>query len=732
MSKIVLKIGGMSCSACSNGLEKYLNKQDGINQATVNLVMANAMIDYDEAKVTRKMLDKFVKDAGFESLGIYNENEEEKTGSSKKILFIVFAALSVILMYVSMGHMIGLPEIPLIGAMSNPLGYALALAVLTVPFLVYGFDILKSGIKNALHKMPNMDTLVALGVTSSFLYSVYGLIMTALGSTEHVHSLYFESSAIVIFFIKLGRYIDSVSKDRTKDAIKSLVQITPRDATIKLNGVEKSVTIDEIKKGDTVISRPGERIAVDGTVTAGRAHIDESFITGESKPALRKPGDRVIAGSTDYDGYIEYRAEKIGRESKISEIVRIVVEATSTKAPLARIADTISGFFVPAIILIALLSFIGYLLAGQSFAAALNTFVTVLVVACPCSLGLATPLAIVVSEGKCAGKGILIKRSEVLENASKTDTVVFDKTGTLTYGKLKIAAINNYSGLDDNELISLAAALEAGSSHPIAKAFTGFASAEKLSVPQADDFESIDGKGITAAVNGKRYFAGNAGLMAENGIDGVREDDGRRLSEDGNSLVYIADENSVLGLIGVNDVLRENAARVVTELREMGIETVMLTGDNETTAEKAAARAGIDRVIAGVLPADKGAAIKTLQAAGKRIMMVGDGINDSPALTISDIGVGMNSGSDIAMDSSDVILMNGDLSRIPELIKTSGATVKNIKQNLFWAFFYNCLMVPIAIGALKPLGIVINPMLGSIAMTVSSLTVILNALRLKK
>ncbi|MBQ7549792.1 MAG: heavy metal translocating P-type ATPase, partial [Clostridia bacterium] len=355
-----------------------------------------------------------------------------------------------------------------------------------------------------------------------------------------------------------------------------------------------------------------------------------------------------------------------------------------------------------------------------------------LVVACPCSLGLATPLAIVVSEGKCAGKGILIKRSEVLENASKTDTVVFDKTGTLTYGKLKIAAINNYSGLDDNELISLAAALEAGSSHPIAKAFTGFASAEKLSVPQADDFESIDGKGITAAVNGKRYFAGNAGLMAENGIDGVREDDGRRLSEDGNSLVYIADENSVLGLIGVNDVLRENAARVVTELREMGIETVMLTGDNETTAEKAAARAGIDRVIAGVLPADKGAAIKTLQAAGKRIMMVGDGINDSPALTISDIGVGMNSGSDIAMDSSDVILMNGDLSRIPELIKTSGATVKNIKQNLFWAFFYNCLMVPIAIGALKPLGIVINPMLGSIAMTVSSLTVILNALRLKK
>ncbi|MBQ7549261.1 MAG: heavy metal translocating P-type ATPase, partial [Clostridia bacterium] len=414
----------MSCSACSNGLEKYLNKQDGINQATVNLVMANAMIDYDEAKVTRKMLDKFVKDAGFESLGIYNENEEEKTGSSKKILFIVFAALSVILMYVSMGHMIGLPEIPLIGAMSNPLGYALALAVLTVPFLVYGFDILKSGIKNALHKMPNMDTLVALGVTSSFLYSVYGLIMTALGSTEHVHSLYFESSAIVIFFIKLGRYIDSVSKDRTKDAIKSLVQITPRDATIKLNGVEKSVTIDEIKKGDTVISRPGERIAVDGTVTAGRAHIDESFITGESKPALRKPGDRVIAGSTDYDGYIEYRAEKIGRESTISEIVRIVVEATSTKAPLARIADTISGFFVPAIILIALLSFIGYLLAGQSFAAALNTFVTVLVVACPCSLGLATPLAIVVSEGKCAGKGILIKRSEVLENASKTDTVV--------------------------------------------------------------------------------------------------------------------------------------------------------------------------------------------------------------------------------------------------------------------------------------------------------------------
>jgi Cu+-exporting ATPase len=732
MTKIVLKIGGMSCSACSNGLEKYLNKQDGIGNASVNLVMANALIEYDENKVNRKMLDKFVKEAGFESLGIYDENEEEKPQSKRKLMFIIFAALSVFLMYVSMGHMIGLPQIPFLNMTVNPVNYSIALLILTLPFLFYGFDIIKSGIKNAIHLMPNMDTLVAIGVLSSFLYSLYGTIMVILGNESYMHSLYYESSAIVIFFIKLGRYIDSVSKDKTKDAIKSLVQITPKDAVIKIDGVEKKVTIDEIKKGDTVISKPGERISVDGTVISGKTHIDESFITGESKPVLKEAGSKVIAGSNNYDGYIEYRAERIGKESTISEIVRIVIEATSTKAPLAGIADKISGYFVPSIIVIAILSFIGYLIADRQFNEAINTFVTVLVVACPCSLGLATPLAIVVSEGKCAKNGILIKKSEVLENASKIQKVVFDKTGTLTYGNLRVSSVNNHSSMSDDEIMSLVSGIESKSSHPIAKAFSDYINSKNIKSSSAYDFVNLDGRGISAFVETKKYYVGNSKLLDEAGINNPYKSDELRLSQNGNSIVYVADEKEVLAVIGVNDKIRDNAKSVISELKSLGAEPIMLTGDNEKTAKKIADELGIEKIIAGVLPAEKGNAIKDLQKDGKRIMMIGDGINDSPALTLSDIGVGINSGSDIAMDSSDVILMNNDLTKVVDLINTGSRTVRNIKQNLFWAFFYNCLMIPIAIGLLSPLGITINPMIASIAMTLSSLTVILNALRLKR
>jgi Cu+-exporting ATPase len=515
MTKIVLKIGGMSCSACSNGLEKYLNKQDGIGNASVNLVMANALIEYDENKVNRKMLDKFVKEAGFESLGIYDENEEEKPQSKRKLMFIIFAALSVFLMYVSMGHMIGLPQIPFLNMTVNPVNYSIALLILTLPFLFYGFDIIKSGIKNAIHLMPNMDTLVAIGVLSSFLYSLYGTIMVILGNESYMHSLYYESSAIIIFFIKLGRYIDSVSKDKTKDAIKSLVQITPKDAVIKIDGVEKKVTIDEIKKGDTVISKPGERISVDGTVISGKTHIDESFITGESKPVLKEAGSKVIAGSNNYDGYIEYRAERIGKESTISEIVRIVIEATSTKAPLAGIADKISGYFVPSIIVIAILSFIGYLIADRQFNEAINTFVTVLVVACPCSLGLATPLAIVVSEGKCAKNGILIKKSEVLENASKIQKVVFDKTGTLTYGNLRVSSVNNHSSMSDDEIMSLVSGIESKSSHPIAKAFSDYINSKNIKSSSAYDFVNLDGRGISAFVETKNIMSATVNCLTK-------------------------------------------------------------------------------------------------------------------------------------------------------------------------------------------------------------------------
>lgn len=731
MKKINLKIGGMSCSACSNGLEKYLNKQTGVISASVNLVMANALIEYDESVLNRKKIEKFVKEAGFESLGLFDEFEKNSSPKMSKLWFVIMTALAVILMYISMGSMIGLPEIPFLAMHTHDKAFASSLLILTVPFLVYGFDIIKSGFKNLFHRTPNMDTLVTLGVLTSLIYSIFSVVMIFMGHHHYIHRLYFESAAIVIYFIKLGRYIDSVSKDKTKEAIQSLVQITPKDAVIKTAEGEKKVTIDEIQKGDTVICKPGERIAVDGTITFGKTHLDESFITGESKPAAKEIGAKVIAGSINYDGYIEYSAERIGKESTISEIVHIVTEASSAKIPLARIADRISSYFVPTIIGIAILSFVGYLAAGQGFNAALNTFVTVLVVACPCSLGLATPLAIVVSEGRCAKNGILIKKGDVLETASKINKVIFDKTGTLTYGNLKISRVIDFGKMPEKDMMSLVCSAEAKSSHPISKAFAEYAKDNILTLSEPEQFENIDGMGIRTVIDGKSYYFGNAKLLAKYGIENDRLDDANALADEGNTLVYVADEVQILSIIGINDIIRDNVDRLIRTLHSFHVEPIMLTGDNEQTAKKIATQAGIEHVISGVLPAEKGNVIKELKAEGDKVMMIGDGINDSPALALSDIGVSVNSGSDIAMNSADVILMNDDLMKIPELIRTSRATVRNIKQNLFWAFFYNCLMIPIAIGALKHFNITINPMIASLAMTLSSFTVIINALRLR-
>ena len=456
MKKIILSIDGMTCSACSNGLEKYLNKQNGVYNASVNLVMANATVDYDEKILNKEKIEEFVKQAGFKSLGEFKEIKFEEKSKKEKIKFIVFTILAIVLMYISMGHMINLPTIPFLDPHTNSTNYMISLLILTICFMWYGFDILKNGYKNLIHKTPNMDTLVGIGVITSFLYSLYNMYLVLAGDHTQVMNLYFESASIVIYFIKLGRYIDGLSKDKTKEAIQKLVKITPNTAVIKVNGVEKQVTLDEIHKGDTVVSKAGEKIAVDGEIITGKAHLDESFITGESKPTSKEVGSKVIAGSLNYDGYIEYKAEKIGRESTVSEIVRLVVQASNTKAPIAKIADKVSGYFVPAVIAIAIITFIAYLAIGKDIGTAITTFVTVLVVACPCSLGLATPLAIVVSEGKCASNGILIKKSEILENAQKVNTIVFDKTGTLTYGKLKIAEVINYSSLEQNSLLQLA------------------------------------------------------------------------------------------------------------------------------------------------------------------------------------------------------------------------------------------------------------------------------------
>ena len=760
MKKVLLKIGGMTCSACSSGLEKYLNKQDGIESAAVNLVMNNANIQYDEQKLTLEQIEKFIEKAGFESLGIDNFQKEEKKQNNQKYKLIALGVLAIITLYISMGHMIGLPAIPFLNMRENPINYAIVLLILSIVACIFGWNILKNGYKNLVHKSPNMDTLVGLGVLSSILYSLYATFMILKGNHEYVNNLYYESAVIIIFFIKIGKYVENRNKDKTKEAISQLMMITPKHATVLRNGKQVQVTIDEIKEGDIVICRPGEKIAVDGEIVEGITHIDESFITGESMPVKKEKGKKVIAGSINYEGTIEYKAEKIGKESTVSEIVKLVVEATSTKAPIAKIADKISGIFVPVIMIIAVLSGIIWLAINRDVAWAINVFISVLVVACPCSLGLATPLSIVIASGESSKKGILIKNSEALENAHKVKTVVFDKTGTLTKGKLSLSKINNYTEnysnsqelkanglenvetdsnekgkkLSDNNIIKLVASIETKSEHPIARSIVEEANERKIELEKVKEFQNFAGLGVTALYNGEKYIIGNKKLIKQNNIEISQQvlKDEEKLQKAGNSILFVAKENILIALLGVKDNVKENAKDVVSKLKLLGINVVMLTGDNKKTAKAIANSIGIDSVIAGVMPKDKAKTIENLKKNNELVMMCGDGINDSVSLVKADVGVSVGSGTDVAMDSSNVVLMNNNLEKIVDLIEISKKTIRNIKQNLFWAFFYNLCMLPIAVGVLSPLGITINPMMASIAMTISSVTVTLNSLSLKR
>ena len=729
MKKVLLKIGGMTCSACSSGLEKYLNKQDGVVRANVNLVMNNASIEYDDKKLSLKDIEKFVDKAGFESLGIDNLKKEERKKSGEKINLILTSIFSIAILYVSMAYMIGLPDIPFLSMMEHPLNYAVSLLVLTTVVLGLGYNILKNGIKNLIHGTPNMDTLVTIGVLASFIYSVYETVQIFLGDASFVHSLYYESAAIVIFFIRIGKYVEGINNDKTKEAIQELMTITPNSAVIERDGKELTVTLDEIEKGDIVICKPGEKVAVDGTVVYGISHINESFITGESMPVKVEAGSKVIAGSINYEGAIKYKAEKIGRESTVSEIVRMVVEATNTKAPISKLADRVSSVFVPIVIAIAIITFIVWLIIGKSFAVALNYFVTVLVVACPCSLGLATPLAIVIASGVCSKKGILVKNSESLENAHKVKTIIFDKTGTLTKGTLSFSKMYNYSDLNDDDIFKIIAGVEKKSEHPIAKAIVEEAEKRNIDFDEVKEFKAISGQGVFAVVENYDVLIGNKRLMDANNIS-VNESDFDELVNDGNSILYVSLNNKVVALIGVKDVVKENVSEVISSLKKKNINVVMLTGDNEVTAKKIAEIAGIETVVANVMPSQKAEYVEKFKKDGL-VMMCGDGINDSVSLVKADIGVSVSSGTDIAMDSAQVVIMNDNLDRINDLIRISSKTIRNISGNLFWAFFYNICMIPIAMGVFVGLEVSMNPMLAALAMVFSSLFVVLNALRLR-
>ncbi len=729
MKKVILKIEGMTCSACSSSLEKYLLKQNGIDDALVNLVMSSASISYED-NITLDDLNRFVSEAGFKSLGIYDEQDNDSP--NKKTYFIVNGLLALLVLYISMSHMIHLPVIPFLHMMIHPINYSVCLFIFSLYFIYFGRDIIYNGVKNIKYKSPNMDTLVTLGVISSFIFSTFNMFMILKGNNEYVESLYFESVCIILYLIKFGRYIDDISKEKTKDAIKGLVTITPKTALLFVNNKEKEVSIDEVKKEDILIAKPGNRFAVDGIIVKGSTHVDESFISGESIPVKKSIDDKVVAGAINLDGEVLYKAENIGKNSTISEIVRLVVEATNTKAPIARIADKVSGVFVPIVITLAVITFIIHLILGFTFSESIVYFVTVLVCACPCALGLATPLAIVISEGLCAKNGILVKKSEILENANKIDVIVFDKTGTLTYGDLRISKIINNSGYSNNSLLEIVSSLESKSTHPIASAFKSYASDNGLKSLNVSDFKNLAGIGLSGVINEKEYLIGNNKIFDKYKLDNNMFKEEKELSLDGNSIVYILENGKVIALIGVKDIIRDNASRVIKKLKQINKRMIMLTGDNEITANIIAKSIGIKEVIANVSPKDKSNKIKELKSKGLKVMMVGDGINDAPSLSLADIGVSLNSAIDIAADSADVILMRNDLNSIYNLFDISRKTLANIKGNLFWAFFYNACMIPIACGLLEFVNVLMNPMIAGLAMTLSSFTVILNALRLKR
>lgn len=719
MKKTILNIEGMTCSACSNGLEKYLNKQEGIIEARVNLVMAEALIEYDDF-LTRQDLDRFIKEAGFKSLG-------EKTADGNKKhslkLIILFAILAILQMYISMGNMIGIPVPEIVNKMNNPIIYTSISIIITILFIIWGFDIIKNGIKNIIHKMPNMDSLVGIGVIVNFLYSLYNAISIYQGNILQIGNLYFESSSMIILFIKIGRYIDKKNKSKAIDTIKNLVTITPKKGTVIKDGKEMIVTINEIAIDDIVVSKPGERIAVDGIITKGNTHTDESFLTGESKPVSKKVGSKVMAGSINYDGYIEYKAVKVGKDSEISHIVDLVVEATNTKAPIARLADKISGYFVPVIFVISVLAFILNIVLTRNFNEAIIALVSVLVVACPCSLGLATPLAMVVSIGNASKKGIVIKSSETIENINKVSTIVFDKTGTLTKGKLEIADEKYADSSNKEEILKLLQSLESKSNHPLAKSI----SKNALNLDDVEDFEEIAGQGIKGKIDKITYFAGNRKLIGNRNIENIFEKEEEEFSKKGESIIYFCNNKEMLAIIGLRDEIKPKMKETIRLLKNLNKRIIMLSGDNEKTAEAISTELQIQEVYSNISPKGKLDKIRELNESGQ-VAMVGDGINDSPALKSASIGISVSNGTDISSDSSDIILLTDDMKKIVDLINIGKNTIRIIKQNLFWALFYNICMIPLATGIFP---IALNPMLASLAMTLSSLTVVLNSLRLK-
>ena len=740
------KVTGMTCSACSSRVEKCVEKLDGVNTVSVNLLTNSMQVDFDENKLTEEKIADSVIQAGYgmEIPTGKSEKKEEKEDiveknieSMKKRTIWSFIFL-IPLMYVAMGHMVGLPQPSFLRGDVNAVSFALTQFLLCIPVLYINRAYFERGFRSLIHGAPNMDTLISVGSGASLIYGIFAIYRMGYGlGTQnmelvhrYLHDLYFESAVMILALINIGKYLEARSKGKTSEAIQKLIDLAPKTALVERNGQVLEIAAEDVLQGDILQVKPGSSIPADGVVVEGMTSVDEATITGESMPVEKKTGDTVTAATLNKTGFIRMRAARVGKDTTFSQIIRLVEEASSSKAPIARMADKIAGIFVPTVMGIALLTGIVWLVMGAEFEFALSCAIAVLVISCPCALGLATPVAIMVGTGKGAENGILIKSGEALEITHNVQSVVLDKTGTITKGKPVVTDIISF-GMSENEILKIGAALEKKSEHPLAEAV--LLKAKGMELPNAENFAAIPGKGITAEIQGSVYYAGNQKLIKEQGISCEKALSSiEKLSEEGKTPLILADEKQILGVIGVADVVKPTSAKAIQELKKLGIQVIMLTGDNARTAKAIQKQLDIDTVIAEVLPQDKEREISRLQEEGRAVAMVGDGLNDAPALARADVGIAIGAGTDVAIESADIVLMKNDLQDVATAIELSKAVIRNIKENLFWAFFYNVCGIPLAAGVLYPVfGLKLSPMFGAAAMSLSSLFVVSNALRLR-
>ena len=736
-------ITGMTCSACSAHVYKAVSKLDGVKNVNVNLLSNNMVVEYDD-NIKPSDIITAVVDAGYGAqVASQNKSDNKKVNKEHinesdlmyerlKYSFIFFIPV----LYLSMGPMMHLPNLPILQGYENSLNYAFTLFLLTIPIVFINRAFFIKGYKALIHKAPNMDTLVALGAFSAMIYGIFAIYRIGYGLAvsdhelvmKYSHSLYFESAATILTLITLGKYLEAKSKKKTSKALEKLMDLTPKTAIIERDGKEYTVLVDEVKAGDIVIVKPGGSIAVDGEIIEGNTTIDQSSITGESMPVEKSIGDKVISATINKTGYIKYRALKVGKDTTISQIIALVEEAANSKAPISKLADKISGIFVPIVITIAIISAVFWLYMGMSFEFALSIAISVLVISCPCALGLATPVAIMVGTGRGAENGILIKSAESLEAAHSINAIAIDKTGTITEGKMTVKSVEVYK-YDENTILQTAYTLEKSSAHPIAKAIVNKCEKLGFDVFSATDFNSYNGLGISCIINGKKYSCGSAKFMTSLAIEYKNK---QKNIDNTSAPIYLAEENELIGIINVSDKIKETSIEAVKKFKESNIEVYMLTGDNKQSAEYTAFQAGIENVYAELMPQDKEEIIRQLQEKGKKVAMVGDGINDAPALMRSDLGIAIGAGTDVAIQSADIVLINNNLLDAVTAVKLSKAVLKNIKMNLFWAFFYNIIGIPVAAGVFYlSYGLTLNPMIAAAAMSFSSVFVVTNALRLR-